>query len=102
MNKKNICLAVLFFALVVSVFAGRKEIEECIKALEVTVAEAEAMAKKSSVSQADFSKLSKIASEADVKGEKVKEEELTPEDKQRIEKLEERFNKALETIISKL
>ena len=103
MKKKALFFVILIFSLSAVVFAGRKEVEDFFKAFERVVAEAEKLAKRPSLTEQDLDQMMKLLEEMDTVTELADGDPTYGEqDELRLEKLSERFEKAIEIITSKL
>jgi len=101
MKKVLMCAAVLFFALATAVFAGRAEIDDAINSYEAIVTEAENLAEMPLVGTDEVAVLEQKAADANAKIQAVAEEkEFTVQDARRSVDLNDRFNKAMVTVIT--
>jgi uncharacterized protein YfcZ (UPF0381/DUF406 family) len=103
MKKVLLCAAVLFFAFTAAVFAGRMEIEDAIKSYEDIVVEAESLAQKPLILEADFSALDEKARAAEAKINVVQNEmEWMIQDAKQSAGLRARFNQAIAAMMKNL
>ena len=101
MKKVLFCAAVLFFALAGAAFADRAAIDGAVSAYEAIVVEAENVSK---LPLAGTSEVAVLEQKAAAAADKIKalegERELTIQDARRSAELNDRFNKAMVTMVS--
>ena len=103
MKKKALFFVILIFAISSVVFAGRKQVEDFFKAYEAMVVEAEKLGKKSTIVEKDLDKLIQLTDDMSKKADLIEEDDIwTEKDSQRMAKLEERFEKAMEKVMTKI